>query len=76
MRVEQVVAGPERTQITFSLPGFSESDLPGPIVGAGQAGFAASLVLEAGSRRKRSTGRLVLGPASWNSRPCLLTPTG
>lgn len=51
VRVEQVIAGPERTQITFSLPGFSESDLPGPITSAGQADFVASLVVEDGSRR-------------------------
>lgn len=50
VRVEQVIAGPERTQITFSLPGFAASDLPGPVASAGQADFVASLVLEDGSR--------------------------
>ncbi len=59
LQVDQVVAGPERTQVIFTLPGFSEQNLNAAQKNTDQTGFTAFLVLPDGSR---------LAPVRWELR--------
>jgi hypothetical protein len=45
LRVEQVIAGPQRTQVLISVPGLSEADLPWPNAVVENSDFSASLLL-------------------------------
>ncbi len=59
LQVDQVVAGPERTQVIFSMPGFSEQDLRAAQKDPDRSVFTAFLVLPDGSR---------LAPVRWELR--------
>ena len=59
LQVDQVVAGPERTQVIFTLPGFSEQNLNAAQKNTDQTSFTAFLVLPDGSR---------LAPVRWELR--------
>ena len=53
LRVEQVIAGPQRTQVLISVPGLSEADLPWPNAAVENSDFSAFLLLpEAGLPRE------------------------
>jgi len=61
LRVEQVIAGPQRTQVLISSPGFSEKDLPWPNQAMEHPDFAASLLLPDGSRLEATRWELNIG---------------
>jgi len=64
LQIDQVVAGPERTQVVFTMPGFSEQDLSAAQKNANQSGFTAFLVLPDGSRLEPVRWELWYGSAS------------
>ena len=61
LRVEQVIAGPENTQVLISSPGLSEKDLPWPNKALENPDFSAFLILPDGSRMEMKKWELSIG---------------
>ena len=61
LRVEQVIAGSENTQIVISVPGLSENDLPWPNEALERPDFTAYLLLPDGSRLELTRWELDIG---------------
>jgi hypothetical protein len=61
LRVEQVIAGPQRTQVLISVPGLSEADLPSPNGAVENPDFSVYLHLPDGSRLEMTRWELSFG---------------
>lgn len=61
LRVEQVIAGPQRTEVLISSPGFTEKNLPWPNEAVERPDFAAFLLLLDGSRLEMTRWELNIG---------------
>jgi len=61
LRVEQVIAGPQRTQVLISSSGFSEKDLPWPNEAVEHPDFTAFLLLPDGSQLEATRWELNIG---------------
>lgn len=61
LRVEQVIAGPERTEVVISSPDLSEKNLPWPNDAMERPNFTAFLLLPNGSRLETSGWELNVG---------------
>ena len=61
LRVEQMIAGPERTEVVISSSGFSEKNLPWPNDAIDRSTFTAFLFLPDGSRLETSGWELNVG---------------
>ncbi|RPI89946.1 MAG: hypothetical protein EHM40_19590 [Chloroflexi bacterium] len=61
LRVEQLIAGPERTEVLISSPGLSEADLPWPNEAVQDPAFNAFLLLPDGGRLETIGWELTIG---------------
>ena len=61
LRVEQVIAGPERTEVLISSPGLTEESLPWPNEAVDAPAFTAFLLLPDDSRLEISSWELSVG---------------
>ena len=61
LRVEQVIAGPDQTEVMISSSGFSEEDLPWPNEAVDHPDFTAFLLLPDGSRMEMTRWELSVG---------------
>jgi len=61
LRVDSVIAGPQRTTVVLSTQGFSEQDLPWPNPAVGDPGFAAFLRLPDGTELQTTRWEIGVG---------------